>query len=51
MVAPPAGMSCVNSVPGGGGGDGYTGALAWVCTGTMAPGGAGEIRFQVQVDP
>lgn len=51
ITATPAGTACAIVTPPGGGAGGYRGDLQWACTGAMAPGSAGEVRFQVQVDP
>ncbi len=51
VTTAPAGMACSIVTPAGGGSAGYVGPLQWQCTGTMAPGDVGEVRFLVRVDP
>jgi uncharacterized repeat protein (TIGR01451 family) len=46
----PSGMQCAPSVPPGGGSSDYAGDLQWECTGSMAGGGEGEVRFRVRIE-
>ncbi len=49
ILRTPSGLSCTLATPPAPG-PGYTGALGWTCTGTMVPGEAGIVTFEVRVD-
>lgn len=49
VVDIPAGMSCQVVVPAAGS-SGYVGPIQWDCTGSLSPGDAGQVAFQVRID-
>lgn len=43
-------MLCEVVIPSGPGASGYVGPIQWECTGTLNPGDAGQVAFQVRID-